>query len=238
MKAMMIIFGVLISLAIGVRALPRTPGREPAATFAQTAPAAAKKAAPTESPVSHLLDAEPPSQRELGVSPEYQQLHQFYARRFTDAMGFGADRIESIVEFHYITDTGMKEPRGTLNVNRVELMGLAQAPVIYTSEAVPVTDLESAAADKFKIEFLSEVKPTLPVPSWKRNPATRAMDEFEKAAVKRMQDGRDIVVRNTGKGVQLIGALRAQENCAKCHDTARGALLGALVYSMERNKPE
>ena len=244
MKAMIIVFAVLLSLAIAVRVLPRFSQLAPIVTPLSTAapaptlPASPLGSAPmarggSQPPISHILNAEFPPERALPIIPEFKNMHRYYAARFSDVMGFGSERMSSIVDFHSIVEDKMKTENEIFHITKVELMGLAkQCPVIYTATPLPASAPSSESETKFEVEAVSQLKEKPHIPSWVRNPATRPMDEFERVAVKRMKNGQDLFARNTENGVQVIGALRAEMNCAKCHDTAQGTLLGALVYSV------
>jgi hypothetical protein len=63
--------------------------------------------------------------------------------------------------------------------------------------------------------------------------ASRPIDPFEAAALARLQDGENLVVKHFGNELRLFGAVRAQASCLSCHEAAsEGTLLGAFSYSL------
>ena len=65
------------------------------------------------------------------------------------------------------------------------------------------------------------------------NAQTRVLNAFESKALKALELDRDIFVESTDTGVKMIGSLRANETCLKCHQVPRGTLLGAFSYEFE-----
>lgn len=60
---------------------------------------------------------------------------------------------------------------------------------------------------------------------------TRPLDLFESAGVQELAQGKDVYIRSKGEVVRMLGALRATEQCLKCHTEAKqGDLLGAFSY--------
>lgn len=61
---------------------------------------------------------------------------------------------------------------------------------------------------------------------------TRAPDLFETEALKNLRAGAERVMawNDDLDGLQVIGAIRAKESCAKCHDVKVGQLVGAFSY--------
>jgi hypothetical protein len=63
-------------------------------------------------------------------------------------------------------------------------------------------------------------------------PEIRALDLFEMAGAAELQQGKDIFLRHKGSVVRMLGALRAGDQCLRCHAEAeKGELLGALSYT-------
>jgi hypothetical protein len=61
---------------------------------------------------------------------------------------------------------------------------------------------------------------------------TRPLDLFETAGVVELSQGKELFIRQKGNVVRMLGALRAREQCLKCHsDTKKGDLLGAFSYT-------
>ena len=61
----------------------------------------------------------------------------------------------------------------------------------------------------------------------------RRLNDFEVSALKQLQEGEETVTSLVDGEIQMVGSLRAAHNCLKCHDASRGALLGALSYSIQ-----
>jgi len=60
---------------------------------------------------------------------------------------------------------------------------------------------------------------------------TRPLDMFEVAGAKELMEGKDVYIRSKDNVVRMLGALRATEQCLKCHhETKSGDLLGAFSY--------
>ncbi len=60
---------------------------------------------------------------------------------------------------------------------------------------------------------------------------TRALSDFESKGLEALKFERDVVVGESNQaGVRMIGSLRANETCLKCHQVPRGTLLGAFSY--------
>jgi hypothetical protein len=59
---------------------------------------------------------------------------------------------------------------------------------------------------------------------------TRELNAFETAALESLAKGEQICYAQHGCRVLALGALRARNECTKCHEVARGALLGAFSY--------
>jgi hypothetical protein len=60
----------------------------------------------------------------------------------------------------------------------------------------------------------------------------RPLDVFEIAGVAELSQGKQLFVRNRGNVIRMLGALRATQQCLKCHDDQKnGDLLGAFSYT-------
>lgn len=74
---------------------------------------------------------------------------------------------------------------------------------------------------------LVEAKPKADAPM-----ATRSLDMFETAGVHELLSGKDVYIRTKDNVVRMLGALRATEQCIRCHTEAKsGDLLGAFSYA-------
>lgn len=100
------------------------------------------------------------------------------------------------------------------DLNRLELVSLMMNDGfrVYVSESLP------------KMEEL-------------RSAETRPLDSFEYISLGRLFQSEDVVIESSQNRVRMLGALRAQDHCLKCHDVKRGELLGALSYELIRQIP-
>ena len=99
-------------------------------------------------------------------------------------------------------------------VVRLELVSLLKhdTPVVYVSKNLP------------RMDELT-------------NAPTRPLDEMERAALPQLRRERDVVIEHETNVIQMLGSIRANKTCLKCHSVKRGALLGAFTYELRRLKP-
>jgi len=80
--------------------------------------------------------------------------------------------------------------------------------------------------------------------SRKRNPSnapqdlkmpTRALDSIETESLEKLRAGTERVIawNHQHQRLQMLGAIRAKDRCLKCHDVAKGELLGAFTFWIE-----
>lgn len=67
---------------------------------------------------------------------------------------------------------------------------------------------------------------------------TRSLNEMEVASLEALTEGKDRVFawNASAERLQLLGAIRAKDQCLKCHDVKRGDLLGAFTYWIEEEQ--
>jgi hypothetical protein len=71
-----------------------------------------------------------------------------------------------------------------------------------------------------------------PAPETKPDLETRSLDLFEIAGVEELQKGQEVYIRHKDNIIRMLGALRASDDCLKCHTEAKkGDLLGAFSYT-------
>jgi hypothetical protein len=99
-------------------------------------------------------------------------------------------------------------------VRKVELVSLLK----YDEPRVYVT------ADLPRMDRLSDVQ-------------VRSLTAFEQRALRELDAGEDIVNQPALNRVEMLGAIRAAQQCLKCHQVERGDLLGAFSYVLERIQP-
>jgi len=105
-------------------------------------------------------------------------------------------------------------------VKKVELIGLVKhpEPTAYVTSSLP-------PQKAFFTNYMSQ------------HVKTRALTTFETDALVELRSGRDDVLGAHDGFAAILGAVRAQEKCLKCHDGKAGNLLGAFSYSMALRKP-
>ena len=156
-----------------------------------------------------------------GDNPEaaMRRLHTYSELTFfdDDRMGYARSLEETAgFEPHAFAEAPMgvdDKNEATWRVDRLELVGLLlrDEPVVYISDRLP--NMEDAA-----------------------NAPTRPLNDFESAALAELRGATDLEVSepNPRGEVSMLGALRAGEACAACHNAARGTLLGAFSYELVR----
>lgn len=66
---------------------------------------------------------------------------------------------------------------------------------------------------------------------------TRPLDAVELSALAQLRLGRDVVSDNDLNTIRMLGSIRAEKSCLRCHNVRRGKLLGAFTYELHRVKP-
>lgn len=65
---------------------------------------------------------------------------------------------------------------------------------------------------------------------------TRSLNEFESSALEQLKRDRNVVIECRENRIQMVGSIRATENCLQCHQVENDSLLGAFTYVLERNR--
>ena len=173
----------------------------------------ARSAAPAVAPV----------ERELPPFPSIEAMQTEFNRRFESSPGFGMSRIVRPI---------FRAPSPALVHNGIkyrvvppDLIGLEDEPSVY------------AAQDH---TFIAKTNSEL-----RQRFSTRPLSALETNAVAALRAGSKVFVvpflpTPVGSNVNLaepdllvVGALRASESCAKCHQCDTGKLLGAFTYSLK-----
>ncbi|HTU26434.1 MAG TPA: hypothetical protein VMF30_13595, partial [Pirellulales bacterium] len=125
-----------------------------------------------------------------------------YVRDVDHVAGFQPHRFTKLPELE-----GRKQLRWLLV--RLELIGLLKydRPKAYVTENLP------------RLDELGEA-------------ATRDVDDFEQAALTRLQTDQDVVIDESPTEIRMVGSLRAGNDCLECHSVRRGELIGALTYRL------
>ncbi len=59
---------------------------------------------------------------------------------------------------------------------------------------------------------------------------TRALTQFELTSLQELKTEKDVVIKDSGDKLYMLGSLRAGKSCIDCHSVKRGNLLGAFTY--------
>lgn len=163
--------------------------------------------------------------------PSTTEMHAVYVEKFIQSSGFGINRM----------GTGDLRNNWELVLNgqahvvdRVELIGLVQhrEPTAYV-----ITSSRSADPRREKWSDRMDVIQMPPRKGFLTNYMasyikTRSLREFEANALVELRKGRDMVIGTHEGSAAILGAIRAQRECLKCHDGEAGNLLGAFSYVM------
>lgn len=99
------------------------------------------------------------------------------------------------------------------SIRRLELVSLLrfETPRVYVTEQLP------------NLEHLKSVP-------------TRPLSEFEQSNLPKLYRDEDVVVQESAGSILMLGSLRANKVCLKCHSVERGELLGAFSYELRLAK--
>lgn len=96
------------------------------------------------------------------------------------------------------------------------------------------------------LDLVSMLKPTgphvyvtanLPKADELKTADTRLLDDFETRALAQLRTDQDVVIEESDGVVRMVGALRAGNQCLRCHSARRGELIGAFSYELHRKLP-
>ena len=113
-------------------------------------------------------------------------------------------------------------------------------PIVYNTETKELDDwrivrlqLVSVLKHESPRVYLDSELPNMEKLS-SENALTRELDDFESRALKHLQQDTDVVLKENGDSLRMMGSLRAIENCRDCHHVRHGDLLGAFSYELRR----
>jgi len=69
-----------------------------------------------------------------------------------------------------------------------------------------------------------------------RNAPTRPLDEFESEHIAKLRAGEEVSFAQGPRRVRMLGAIRAREECLKCHSVDEKTLLGAFSYDLRLDR--
>ncbi|MGL4423603.1 MAG: hypothetical protein ACRCZF_23300, partial [Gemmataceae bacterium] len=144
---------------------------------------------------------------ELALESEGSRLRAFGPKKHEPRYDEGTQRL------HYSDGQSTRVREQVWVLQKFELMKTGAEPRAY------VSDIWSMDHGSMKRNFESM--------------KTRVVNEFEKTAIEQLKKNEEIVLKQTGKEMFLVGAVRAQEACLECHKVAEKALLGAFTYTLK-----
>lgn len=133
-------------------------------------------------------------------------------------------------------------PPATLGAVNSQLAARAFQPHAFTSRRRPGDLKPRGSQEKWilqRLELISLLKhdppavyvsQNLPAMSELVDAPTRAANAFEIAAISQLRRGEEIVTDVHPAELQMVGAIRALEECRRCHQVPRRGLLGAFSY--------
>jgi hypothetical protein len=142
---------------------------------------------------------------------ELLRMHDDFVLAFIDSEGFGQRRLPAMSGVLHRPVEGSR-----WYVSHLELIGVAKhnPPRVFSNEMSI---------------FHQRSKETPPPP----RAMSRAVTAREKQALRDLDAGQRLIVERQGKGLRVVGAIRAGNECLGCHkDKRAGDMLGAFVYSL------
>jgi hypothetical protein len=199
---------------------------------------------PSQMPISERSAAD---DLVFGEEPAFHgpaTLHRDGVVIFEYAMGFGQYRML------YMRDAVNEHPRVGGATERYAPS--TEAPATQASEVVYLSDENGApfrvpefskglrdyreAKAMYLIGLLNHDQPIVYVfnpNSVDPTPALRDLTRFEKKALERLLQGKELVLATRGDKLMMLGAIRARKECVKCHEQPLGGLLGAFSYEID-----
>ena len=135
------------------------------------------------------------------------QLHAYFVDRFLESEGNGISRV-------YQPPMTLRESmrlritsRDVYKLDGFDLIGIGKHPA--------------------PVAFLGRNRHTVSL-----GRQTRPLTTFEERAISELTAGEDVAVQSDPTGRAIVGALRAKEDCLRCHGGKTGDVLGALSYRL------
>ncbi|NOT87191.1 MAG: hypothetical protein HOP03_03305 [Lysobacter sp.] len=139
------------------------------------------------------------------------RMHDDFVLAFIDSQGFGQRRLPAMSGVMHRPVDGSR-----WFVAHLELIGVAKhdPPRVFSNE----------------MSIFHQRNEKTPPPS---RTTDRAITAWEKQALRDLDAGQRLIVEKQGKGLRVVGAIRAGDECLGCHKNKRaGDMLGAFVYSL------
>ena len=141
---------------------------------------------------------------------ELLRMHDDFVLAFIDSEGFGQRRLPAMSGVLHRPVEGSH-----WFVAHLELIGVAKhnPPRVFSNE----------------MSIFHQRNKETPPP----RATSRAITAWEMQALRDLDAGQRLVVEKQGKGLRVVGAIRAGDECLGCHKNKRaGDMLGAFVYSL------
>ena len=114
----------------------------------------------------------------------------------------------------------------------------------YCEQKVPTVESQGWKLARLELVSLLKHRPAavyvsehLPAMDELRDAPTRPASAFELDAVEKLRKGQELITEPSPHGLRMVGAIRAIEQCRKCHQVPFGGLLGAFSYRFDRPPP-
>jgi hypothetical protein len=167
---------------------------------------------PTPSPTDPSAVPLAPAQAAASAS-DLEYLHRTSVLDFVNARGFGyvadRDHVMGFQAHHFHAMPAMKSH--LWKVENLQLVSLlkSETPGVYLSQNLP------------RMSELTHAE-------------TRPLDDFEEKSLTELEKGASVQTESAPDRIRMMGAIRAVDQCLKCHDASRGDLLGAFTYTLRR----
>lgn len=147
-----------------------------------------------------------------GLPREFLRMHDEGVLSFINSQGFGKTRLPPMSGILH------REVEGTRQfIVGIQLIGIARhnPPRVFS---------DGMGMSIFHMPDKQDPRPRI---------ASRAMTVWERQALRDLDAGQRLVIRREGKHTEVVGPIRAGDECLGCHKNKRaGDMLGALVYSL------
>ena len=151
------------------------------------------------------------------IKQDCEGLNKYYTDQFVSSVGFGYDRMVNVEKV--VSTRQWSIGQENYVVKGIQLISLLKhdPAVVYP----PVT---------YTGEWNHKQNP--PTPAKIGNEGTRSLNDFETAALKQLKEKKENMA--VPGDMVMVGALRAESSCLKCHDCTEGDLLGAFTYILQK----
>lgn len=155
---------------------------------------------------------------------------------------------ESLQTHHFENVLGFAPPNSLGGVNdKLESRGFQshayRTPAQSNQETTRTVEAQGWKLARLELVSLLKHKPAavyvsehLPAMDELRDAPTRPATTFELDAVAKLREGQELITEPSPHGLRMVGAIRAIEQCRKCHQVPLGGLLGAFSYQFRSGR--